>query len=144
MSSQAGIRRPIEERTTTTILKHEFSELTAPVDDEVESSPISPPAGKRWWITNAIAWARYDGDPGSDVGGGTYGLLQSGSEDTIFIGSAAYHDLEEAVQPQGITGAGVWVEEGDEIIMLVDNNNGPSTTLTGGLSFNGFEYDALS
>ena len=63
MSDGVLTRRPISERSTTTILRQRHT-ATAVTTATATSAPVGPPSGKEWVIHNALVTAMYVGDPG--------------------------------------------------------------------------------
>ncbi len=131
----------IAERSTTTILRQRHA-ITALAAATATSTPVGPASGKRWLIQNAVVTARYDADPGSDVGAGAYGQIDGIGPLVEFVGVSAYHDEEMAIQPEDAHPE-IELEFGDEVQLFVDATNSPVANVDGVLTFWGYEYNDL-
>ena len=141
MSSATMPRPSIAERTTTTFLRQRHA-ITAPATATATSTPVGPPSGKRWLIRSAVVTARFDADPGSDVGAGAYGQIP-GAPLVEFVGVSAYHDEEMAIQPEDAA-PDITLEFGQTVQLFVDATNSPVANVDGVLTFWGWELDDLT
>ncbi len=143
MSSNGFPVRDVGERSNTTTLTQRHVG-TALATGTFSSVAVGPPVGKLWRIKNAIVTARYDADPGSDVGAGAYGQMVGGGYPTVqFVGVSAYHDEEMAIQP-GQAAPDITLHFGNEVQLFIDATNSPVADVDGVLTFWGWVYDDIN
>lgn len=138
MSNATLPRRPVPERTTTTILRQRHT-ATAVAGGSAQSALVGPAAGKKWLIVNAVVTVQYAGDPGTSESGDALGEVLNGGLAITFVGGTAYQDMEESLQ-FGQAAPDMVLEFGDEVRLSVGAQNS-AFDVDGILTFWGFEYD---
>lgn len=137
-------RRPIDERSTTTILRQQHT-ATATTGNVVTTTPVGPVSGKKWLITNAVASGRYLENPDANDGGSCTGNIVNGGTAFALVGASVIPDSEESIQ-YTLLGPGappLVMEFGDEIELVVDAADSDTADIAGVLDVWGFEYDDI-
>ena len=143
MSNATLPRRPISERSTTTVLREMLSG-TAIAAGTFTSGVLTVPLGKRWQIVNAIQTVQYLSNPGGADSGDGFGEVVNGGVPFRFVGKSAINGEEQGKQFSGFGFVGpLTLEFGDTIRMQL-NAVTSAQNIEGALSIIGWEYDDVT
>lgn len=139
--AENSLRRPIEERSSSIILRIDQLEIAA-AGAIAFGAFVGPAVGLKWRIDHSVVSGAFNGNPDVNDAGSVLWSILNGASPFTLTGRGIIPDSEEA-QQFGQGSGPMTLEFGDTIRLIVNAADSPGIGITGAGDFWGWEYDAI-